>query len=292
MKQRKGIILAGGSGTRLYPITLAMSKQLMPIYDKPMIYYPLSTLMQAGIREILIITTPEDREVFRALLGDGRKWGIKLDYAVQARPEGLAQALMIAEDFLDGAPSALILGDNLFYGASLCDDLARASGQKSGATIFACQVKDPARYGVICFDSDNRAVSIEEKPEHPKSNYAVTGLYFYDENAPEMAKTITPSNRGELEITDLNMRYLQAGQLEVVRLHAGTTWLDTGTPDSMLQAAQFVQVLERRQGLRIGSPEATAFVHGLIGPEQLLELAAPLSKSGYGRYLLDLASSA
>ncbi len=291
MSARKGIILAGGSGTRLHPITLAMSKQLMPIYDKPMIYYPLATLMEAGINDILVITTPHDMAVFQNLLRDGHHWGINLTYAQQPNPEGLAQALIIAEEFLDGSASALILGDNLFYGSGLCKDLAQASTQAEGATIFACQVKDPARYGVIAFDESGHAVSIEEKPAHPKSNYAVTGLYFYDDQAPTLAKSIKPSERGELEITDLNTLYLERGQLETVRLHAGTTWLDTGTPDSMMQAAQFVQVLERRQGIRIACPEATAYRQGWISGAELKALAHPLRKSGYGKYLQKLAAN-
>lgn len=288
-QNRKGIILAGGSGTRLYPITLAVSKQLMPIFDKPMIYYPLSTLMQAGISDILLITTPDDMPMFQNLFGDGRQFGIKLSYAVQPKPDGLAQAFMIAEEFLDGQASVLILGDNLFYGAELTRDLIEAGEKLEGATIFAYQVKNPDRYGVVEFNGDDTAVSIEEKPKKPKSNFAVTGLYFYDEHAPQYAKTITPSDRNELEITDLNKIYLEKGNLSVKRLHSGATWLDTGTPDSMMQAAQFVQVLERRQGIRISCPEATAFRQGWISAEQLLTLAAPLKKSGYGKYLIKLA---
>jgi len=288
-QNRKGIILAGGSGTRLYPITLAVSKQLMPVYDKPMIYYPLSTLMQAGISDILLITTPIDMPMFRNLLGDGSRFGIKLTYAVQPKPEGLAQALIIAESFLDGQASALILGDNLFHGAELNRDLLEAGNKSEGATIFAFQVKNPRRYGVVEFNGNDAAVSIEEKPEHPKSNYAVTGLYFYDEHAPQYAKSISPSGRGELEITDLNRIYLEKGNLSVKRLHSGTTWLDTGTPDSMMQAAQFVQVLERRQGIRISCPEAAAFRQNWISADQLKTLAVPLQKSGYGKYLIKLA---
>ena len=288
-QNRKGIILAGGSGTRLYPITLAVSKQLMPIFDKPMIYYPLSTLMQAGISDILLITTPDDMPMFQNLFGDGGQFGIKLSYAVQPKPDGLAQALIIAEEFLDGQASVLILGDNLFYGAELTRDLKEAGEKPDGATIFAYRVQNPGRYGVVEFNGDDTAVSIEEKPKKPKSNFAVTGLYFYDEHAPQYAKTITPSDRNELEITDLNKIYLEKGNLSVKRLHSGATWLDTGTPDSMMQAAQFVQVLERRQGIRISCPEATAFRQGWISAEQLLTLAAPLKKSGYGKYLIKLA---
>ncbi len=290
MSKRKGIILAGGSGTRLYPITLAVSKQLMPIYDKPMIYYPLSTLIQAGISEIMVITTPIDMPMFRNLLGDGSRFGVKLSYAVQPKPEGLAQALIIAEDFLAGQASALILGDNLFHGAELTRDLLAAGEKIEGATIFAYQVNNPHRYGVVEFNGHDTAISIEEKPENPKSSFAVTGLYFYDEHAPTYAQSITPSERGELEITDLNKIYLGKGNLSVKRLHSGTTWLDTGTPDSMMQAAQFVQVLERRQGIRISCPEAAAFKQGWISASELKKLAAPLEKSGYGKYLLQLAA--
>ncbi len=289
MGNRKGIILAGGSGTRLYPITLAVSKQLMPIYDKPMIYYPLSTLIQAGISDILLITTPIDMPMFKNLLGDGSRFGIKLSYAEQPKPEGLAQALIIAEDFLNGQASTLILGDNLFYGAELTRDLLAAGQKSDGATIFAYQVKDPERYGVVEFNGNDTALSIEEKPEHPKSSYAVTGLYFYDKHAPKYAKSITPSEREELEITDLNKIYLEKGNLSVKRLHSGTTWLDTGTPDSMMQAAGFVQALERRQGIRISCPEAAAFKQGWISADELRNLAAPLGKSGYGKFLIKLA---
>ena len=291
MSTRKGIILAGGSGTRLYPMTLAVSKQLMPIYDKPMIYYPLSTLMQAGISDILLITTPSDRDIFENLLGDGSKFGIRLSYAVQPKPEGLAQALIIAEDFLAGSPCALILGDNLFYGSQLDKVLIAASKQQGGASIFAYQVKDPERYGVVEFDDKGKAVSIEEKPEQPKSSHAVTGLYFYDQHASAYAKIISPSARGELEITDLNKIYMEKGNLNVQRLKSGTTWLDTGTPDSMLQAAQFVRVLERRQGLRISCPEEAAFRQGWIDKAQLEKIAAPLAKSGYGKYLQRIAAN-
>lgn len=286
---RKGIILAGGAGTRLYPMTMAISKQLMPIYDKPMIYYPLSTLMQAGISDILLITTPSDAAVFQHLLGDGSQFGISLSYAVQPKPEGLAQALIIAEDFLEGQTCALILGDNLFHGSQLSKALTSANAQGTGATIFAFHVKDPQRYGVVEFGTNGKAVCIEEKPENPKSNYAVTGLYFYDEHASEYAKTIAPSPRGELEITDLNKVYLHRDELSVARLDRGTAWLDTGTPASMMQAAQYVQVLEERQGLRICCPEEAAFRNGWITSAALETLAAPLAKSGYGKYLLGIA---
>jgi len=288
---RKGIILAGGSGTRLYPMTMALSKQLMPVYDKPMIYYPLSTLMQAGISDILLITTPSDAAVFEQLLGDGSQFGISLSYAVQPKPEGLAQALIIADDFLDGHPCALILGDNLFHGSQLGQALKTASAQDKGATIFAFHVKDPQRYGVVEFGAEGQAVCIEEKPESPKSNYAVTGLYFYDERASEYAKTIAPSPRGELEITDLNKVYLDRGTLSVARLDRGMAWLDTGTPASMMQAAQYVQVIEERQGLRISCPEEAAFRNGWISRAALEKLALPLAKSGYGKYLLSVAQS-
>lgn len=288
-QKRKGIILAGGSGTRLYPITLAVSKQLMPIFDKPMIYYPLCTLMQAGISDILLITTPDDLPMFKNLLGDGKRFGIKLSYAVQPKPEGLAQALIIGEEFLDGHACALILGDNLFYGAELTQDLNEAGKKSQGATIFAYQVQNPDRYGVVEFNGDDTAISIEEKPKNPKSSFAVTGLYFYDKYAPKYAKTIKPSGRKELEITDLNKIYLAKGNLSVKRLNSGATWLDTGTPDSMMQAAQFVQVLERRQGIRISCPEEAAFRQGWITADQLRTLAEPLKKSGYGKYLMKLA---
>jgi glucose-1-phosphate thymidylyltransferase len=289
---RKGIILAGGTGTRLHPSTISVSKQLIPVFDKPMIYYPLCTLMQAGLREILIITTPEDQAAFQTLLGDGARWGLKLAYAVQPSPDGLAQALIIAEDFLDGAPSALILGDNLFFGDELDAALARADAKSDGATVFGYHVSNPSRYGVVGFDADGTAISLEEKPERPASNYAVTGLYFYDANAPTMAKRVTPSARGELEITALNSMYLAAGQLTVERFRSGLTWLDTGTHRSLLQASQFVSVLEDRQGIRICCPEVVAFHKGWITRDALAALAVPLEKSGYGDYLRRVAETA
>jgi len=285
---RKGIILAGGSGTRLYPLTQAVSKQLLPVYDKPMIYYPLSTLMQARIRDILIITTPHEQSVFRKLLGDGEQWGIRLSYAVQERPEGLAQALIIGEAFIDGEPSCLILGDNIFHGGGLRDVLRRATDREGGATVFGYWVSDPERYGVVEFDQDFQALSIEEKPAAPKSNYAVTGLYFYDERAPEFARGLAPSSRGELEITDLNKRYLEAGDLSVERLGRGYAWLDTGTHESLQQAASFIETIETRQGLKIACPEEIALIQGWIDRAQVERLAQPLRKSGYGDYLLQL----
>ena len=283
--RRKGIILAGWTGTRLHPSTISVSKQLIPVFDKPMIYYPLSVLIQAGLREVLIITTPHDQAAFRHLLGDGARWGMEITYAVQPSPDGLAQALIIADDWLDGAASTLILGDNLFFGDELADALSRASARERGATVFGYHVANPSRYGVVGFDEAGRAVSLEEKPEHPASNYAVTGLYFYDADAPDMAREVKPSERGELEITSLNAMYLERGDLVVERLHGGTTWLDTGTHRSLLQAAQFVSVLEERQGLRICCPEVEAFRQGWIDREQLSALAEPLKKSGYGKYL-------
>ena len=285
---RKGILLAGGSGTRLHPVTLAVSKQLMPVYDKPMVYYPLATLMLAGIREILVITTPDDEGRFRKLLGDGGAWGIRLEYAVQPRPEGLAQAYLIGEPFLGGAPCALVLGDNLFYGHDLAARLQAAASKHDGACIFAYPVKHPERYGVVEFDAQGHAVGIEEKPQHPKSRYAVTGLYFHDARAVDYARSLRPSARGELEITDLNRRYLEAGTLEVQRLGRGDAWLDTGTHDSLLEASLFIQTLEKRQGLKICCPEEIAWRQGWIDSAQLAALARPLAGNDYGRYLQQL----
>jgi glucose-1-phosphate thymidylyltransferase len=285
----KGIILAGGSGTRLYPITLCVSKQLLPVYDKPMIYYPISTLMLAGIRDILVITTPNDAAGFQALLGNGSQWGLNFSFAVQPSPDGLAQAFLIGESFLSGSPCALILGDNIFYGNGLTEKLRSAAGRPRGATVFGYEVTDPARYGVVAFDQDGCAASIEEKPKNPKSPWAVTGLYFYDADVVDIAKNVRPSERGELEITDVNTRYLQRGDLHVERLGRGFAWFDTGTHDSLIEAGSFVQTVEKRQGHRIAVPEEIAFVQGWIGREDLERLGGELSKSGYGQYLLDLA---
>ncbi len=286
---RKGIILAGGSGTRLYPITIGCSKQLLPVYSKPMIYYPLSVLMLAGIREILVITTPHEQEQFQRLLGDGARWGIRFDYAAQPKPEGLAQAFHIGAEFLDGAPAALVLGDNIFYGQSLSHLVQSANEQEEGATVFAYRVDEPSAYGVVEFDAEGRAVSLEEKPAVPRSNFAVTGLYFYDRQVVDRALSLRPSARGELEITDLNRLYLEAGELHVARFGRGFAWLDTGTPESMLQAANFVQAVEERQGFLIASPEEIAFRMGWIDAAQLESLAAPMAKNGYGRRLIEIA---
>lgn len=286
--QRKGIILAGGSGTRLYPLTRSISKQLLPIYDKPMIYYPLATLMLAGMREILIITTPHDAPLFHALLGDGSQWGLSLSYAVQPEPNGLAQAFLIGREFLAGAPSCLILGDNIFYGHGLVDQLKDANARQTGATVFGYYVSDPERYGVAEFDEAGRVLGIEEKPRHPKSNWAVTGIYFYDGRAPELAAELTPSPRGELEITDLNNRYLREGALSLTRIGRGTAWLDTGTHASLMEASQFIETIEKRQGLKICCPEEIAYFNGWIDAERLRATGEELSKNGYGQYLLSL----
>jgi glucose-1-phosphate thymidylyltransferase len=285
---RKGIILAGGSGTRLHPATLSISKQLLPVYDKPMVYYPLSTLMLAGIREVLVISTPQDTPRFEALLGDGSRWGMTISYCVQPSPDGLAQAFILGRRFVGSHPSALVLGDNIFYGHDFAALLRRASSRTTGATVFAYHVTDPERYGVVTFDKQHRAISIEEKPREPNSNYAVTGLYFYDENVCDVAASIKPSARGELEITEVNARYLEQGRLDVEIMGRGYAWLDTGTHDSLLEASQFIATLEKRQGLKVACPEEIAFRSGWIDAAQLERLAAPMSRNGYGAYLTGL----
>ncbi len=286
--RRKGIVLAGGSGTRLYPITKAISKQLLPVYDKPMIYYPLSVLMLAGIREVLIINTPHEQALFRQLLGDGSQWGMQIEYAVQPSPDGLAQAFIIGREFLAGGPSCLVLGDNIFYGHGLTELLQRADAREDGATVFGYWVRDPDRYGVAEFDADGRVIGLEEKPAKPKSNYAVTGLYFYDGRASDFAASLQPSPRGELEITDLNRCYLQDGSMQLEKMGRGYAWLDTGTHESLVEASTYIETIEKRQGLRVCCPEEIAWYNGWIDADQLRSLAQPLSKNGYGEYLLSL----